>query len=337
MKKEFNNLKDFIEDVSFNRWIMEQSEKDSLIWEEWLTNHREKKELLEDAASILTGIQFKGSLPSSSKVEEQLNLLHLSIAAKEAAYQQPKQMFGSLRRKRIWSIAAAIALLLATTFMMPYFLSDTIIEHQTAFGELKDIELPDGSKIALNANSTLKYESASPRKVWLEGEAFFEVTKRPETGENFQVLTNDLTVEVLGTIFNVKNRHQETKVFLEEGKVLLALDKEVKQTIEMLPGELVSYAKNQPAAIAKIKAKAIDNTSWRDGVIRFNEASLAETIAEISAIYGIQFKIKDSQVNEELAGGGVPIEHKDIMLETLKDIYKVEIVEEDGVYVISRR
>ncbi|MFK7981552.1 MAG: FecR domain-containing protein [Saprospiraceae bacterium] len=337
MKKEFNNLQDFIEDVSFNKWMVEKSEKDGLVWKEWLAKHPEKKELLEDAASILTGIQFNASLPSSSKVEAQLKLLHSSIAAKEAAYQQPKQIRSSLRRKSIWSIAAAIALLLTMTFVIPYFLPDTIIEHQTAFGELKDIQLPDGSKIALNANSTLKYESDSPRKVWLEGEAFFEVTKRPETGENFQVLTNDLTVEVLGTIFNVKNRNQETKVFLEEGKVVLALDKQIQQTIEMLPGDLVSYAKNQQKTIEKVKAKAIDNTSWKDGVIRFNEASLAETIAEISAIYGIQFKVKDNEVKEELAGGGVPIGNRAIMLETLKDIYKVEIVEEDGVYVISRK
>ena len=335
MKKEFNNLKDFIEDVSFNRWILGKSEKDHLIWEEWLTNHPEKKELLEDAASILTGIQFKVSLPASSKVEAQLNLLHLSIAAKEAAYKQPKQMFGSLRRNRFWAVAAAITLLLAITFVIPYFLSDTIVEHQTAFGEFKELQLPDGSKVALNANSKLKYEMDAPRKVWLEGEAFFEVTKKPSTGENFQVLTNDLTVKVLGTTFNVNSRNEQTKVFLEEGKVVLEGVILAENTLEMIPGELVSYSKKDKKIIEKRKAKALENTSWRSGVIRFTEAPLSTILKEITAIYGIQFDNKSKNTSDKRFSGGIPNGDLSIALESLKLPFGIEIEQQGKIYIIK--
>lgn len=336
MKKEFTNLKDFIEDVSFNRWIVEKSDEDRLIWEAWLANNPEKKALLENAASILTGIQFNVTFPSPAKIEKELNSLHLSIAAKEAADKQPKQMLGGLRRSRIWSIAAAIALLLAVTFAMPYFLQETIIEHTTAFAEFKKIQLPDNSKVILNANSTLKYAANTPRKVWLTGEAFFEVTKKPETGENFLVQTDDLTVEVLGTSFNVKHRNEETKVFLEEGKIVLAVEQMEQQPIEMSPGELVSYSKNQQKEITKIKAKAIDNTSLKNGVLRFNEATLKEALEEISLIYGIQFKISTNYVNEELFEGGVPVDNEAIMLKALETVYGIKIKKEGAVYLISQ-
>ncbi len=335
MKKEFNNLKDFIEDVSFNRWIMEQSEQDRLTWEAWLTEHPEKKELLEDAASILTGIQFKTSLPAPSTIEAQLNLLHLSIAAKEAAYKQPKQMFGSLRRNRFWAVAAAITLLLATTFVIPYFLSDTIVEHQTAFGEFKELQLPDGSKVALNANSKLKYEMDAPRKVWLEGEAFFEVTKKPSTGENFQVLTSDLTVKVLGTTFNVNSRNEQTKVFLEEGKVVLEGVILAENTLEMIPGELVSYSKKEKKIIEKRKAKALENTSWRSGVIRFTEAPLSTILKEITAIYGIQFDNKSKNTSDKRFSGGIPNGDLSIALESLKLPFGIEIEQQGEIYIIK--
>jgi len=335
LKKEFTNLEDFIEDVSFNRWITEKSETDRLDWEKWRLNNPDKKEVLEEAISILSGIAFNPIYPTNKTVEKELDLLHKSIAAKEAAFKQPKQVVRSLPSNRIWTAAAAIALILAMTLAIPFFLKDTIVEHQTAFGEFKEIQLPDGSKIALNANSSLKYETVNPRKVWLKGEGFFEVTEKLETGENFQVVTNDLTVEVLGTMFNVKNRNDETKVFLEEGKVILEIEALKKRTIEMQPGELVSYSKNQQKEVQQNQAKAINNTSWKDGVIRFEDAPLSETLSEISAIYGLEFELKDIQANEKLFSGGVPLQNQAIMLKTLEAVYEIKIAQEGNVFVIN--
>lgn len=337
MKKEFTNLEDFIEDVSFNRWIIEKSEEDRLKWELWKTNNPDKQEVLEEAISILSGIAFNPLYPTSETVEKELESLHITIAAKEAAFKQPKQVFRSLTSSRIWAAAAAIALILAMTFVIPYFLRDTMVEHQTAFGEFKEIQLSDGSKVALNANSSLKYKATNPRKVWLKGEAFFEVAKKRETGENFQVITNDLSVEVLGTMFNVKNRKEQTKVFLEEGKVRLAIEEQKNRIIEMQPGELVSYAKNQQEEIEKNQAKAINNTSWKNGVIRFEDAPLAEILSEISAIYGLEFELKDVQTDEKLFSGGVPLQNQAIMLKSLKEVYEIEIEQEGKVFMISKQ
>ena len=84
------------------------------------------------------------------------------------------------------------------------------------------IKLPDGSLVQLNANSTLSFDTqwdaSADRCVWLNGEAFFEVEKKPETKQKFKVITADLTVEVLGTEFNINSHHQQTRVFLQEGE-----------------------------------------------------------------------------------------------------------------------
>ena len=335
MKKEFTNLKDFIEDVSFKRWIVEKSEQDKLKWEEWLIHHPEKETLVEDAANILTGIQFNAILPSSNKVEKELEKLHLSIAAKETANKQPKQMYSGLRRNSLLAMAAAIALVLAVTFVIPYFLQDSMVEHRTAFGQFEQIQLPDGSKVVLNANSILKYEAATPRKVWLEGEAFFEVTKKPRTQENFQVQTNDLTVKVLGTTFNVNSRNAQTKVFLEEGKVVLEGMELAQNTLEMIPGELVSYSKKDKKIIEKRKAKALENTSWRKGVIRFTEAPLSTILKEITAIYGIQFDNKSKNTSNKRFSGGIPNGDLSIALESLKLPFGVEIEQQGEIYIIK--
>src|SRR5690606_15777064 len=102
--------------------------------------------------------------------------------------------------------------------------SSSWLQCTTGYGETRKINLPDGSLVVLNANSELKYESnwqqAPMREVWLQGEAFFEVVKTTEE-KQFIVHTGSLDVEVLGTQFNVHNRHQKVQVVLSSGKVKL--------------------------------------------------------------------------------------------------------------------
>src|SRR5690606_24206533 len=85
--------------------------------------------------------------------------------------------------------------------------TDTLVL-TTPHGGTYGVTLPDGSKVWLNAGSTLTYPSrfnAEERVVSLEGEAYFEVRKSqtPAGGMPFRVFTKGQTIEVLGTVFNV--------------------------------------------------------------------------------------------------------------------------------------
>jgi len=120
------------------------------------------------------------------------------------------------------------------------------IQYVTNRGEQQKITLPDESVVYLNERSTLAYtdnwSKGADREVRLQGEAFFQVEEKVYSGEKvkFMVVTNDVTVEVVGTEFNVNDRQQGTKVFLNSGRVRLSL-KNLGEIINMAPGDMVQY------------------------------------------------------------------------------------------------
>ena len=156
---------------------------------------------------------------------------------------------------RYASLAASITVLicLAFYFSQDYFFYDT---YSTAYGMTKNILLEDGSEVTLNANSTLKVPKAladiDVREVWLTGEAFFSIAKRPGHVK-FSVHTDNLDVEVLGTKFNVSNRHGKTEVVLNEGSVKLTSDvNNTNAVLYMKPGDFVSLSQNDTTFKRKI-------------------------------------------------------------------------------------
>ena len=89
----------------------------------------------------------------------------------------------------------------------------------TDYGKISRLVVPDSSVVVLNANSTIKYEKKwdknAPRELWLNGEAFFDVKHldndhKIENYERFIVHTNNTTVEVLGTSFDIRERRGRT-------------------------------------------------------------------------------------------------------------------------------
>ena len=151
-----------------------------------------------------------------------------------------------LQTRRWILIAASIALLIfaGTLFYgSPESPSQVV---QTQFGEQQSIKLLDGSHLRLNANSKLTYASDDSwrdgkiRAVYLEGEAYFNVEKKPTSKQLFHVQTQHALVEVLGTAFNVHSTDDRVTVYLEHGSVKLHL-KSLDTTILMRPGDLVAY------------------------------------------------------------------------------------------------
>ncbi len=111
-------------------------------------------------------------------------------------------------------------------------------------GQRLSIILPDSSTVILNSGSEVKYSSdfGKQRAIWLEGEAFFKVTKN--TKSPFIVHTNDFDVKVLGTEFNINSTTINQTVSLATGKVNIMLN-ESKDEINLIPNEeLVWECKN---------------------------------------------------------------------------------------------
>ena len=156
--------------------------------------------------------------------------------------------------------------------------------------------LPDGSTGWLNSGSELTYpvEFAEAREVKLNGEAFFHV--KHQHGDKFRVRTSGLTVEVLGTQFDVSAYSQEKNisVVLKEGSVQI-LDKQDQPSYLMKPDERFQFDKQQNKALISA-IDAGEFTSWTMGLLQFKGESLEEVMNKLSRWYNVDIEIRDDQL-----------------------------------------
>lgn len=126
-------------------------------------------------------------------------------------------------------------------------------------GERKKVVLPDSTTVHLNSGSRLTYSKdfgKNNRQVWLNGEAFFEVTK--DAAHPFLVNTDRMIVKVLGTVFNVKayDTKEDIETTVVEGKVEVSLTESAEKKVILLPNEKISL-KNNRLLKASIPAEAV--------------------------------------------------------------------------------
>lgn len=143
------------------------------------------------------------------------------------------------------------------------------------------VTLSDGTKVMLNANSTLEYpasfDDAEVREVRLKGEAHFEVTKNPH--RPFVVRAGEMQTQVLGTIFDVKAyRKDAPKVTLMQGKVKVS---NADTEVEMRPGQTATLQSDK-IVVSKASSSASD---WLEGDFDMDQVTLAEAMSDIGAWY----------------------------------------------------
>lgn len=143
------------------------------------------------------------------------------------------------------------------------------------------VTLSDGTKVMLNANSTLEYpasfDDAEVREVRLKGEAHFEVTKNPH--RPFVVKAGEMQTQVLGTIFDVKvYRKDAPKVTLMQGKVKVS---NADTEVEMRPGQTATLQADK-IVVSKASPSASD---WLEGDFDMDQVTLAEAMSDIGAWY----------------------------------------------------
>lgn len=154
------------------------------------------------------------------------------------------------------------------------------------------VTLSDGTKVMLNANSTLEYpasfDDAEVREVRLKGEAHFEVTKNPH--RPFVVKAGEMQTQVLGTIFDVKAyRKDAPKVTLMQGKVKVS---NADTEVEMRPGQTATLQADK-IVVSKASPSVSD---WLEGDFDMDQVTLAEAMSDIGAWYN-KTVVFQSQVN----------------------------------------
>ena len=144
------------------------------------------------------------------------------------------------------------------------------------------LELADGTRVWLNAESRLRYPVAfmgKERKVEMEGEVYFEVAKNRE--KPFIVTVNGVDIRVLGTSFNVSAYQEEVVTTLVEGKVQL---KRGDEQVVLSPNQQAIWSDD------KFKVKQVDARNyvlWKEGIFYFEDVDLERILDDMARWYNV--------------------------------------------------
>ncbi|MDQ8006217.1 MAG: DUF4974 domain-containing protein [Pedobacter sp.] len=174
----------------------------------------------------------------------------------------------------------------------------------TANGQTYQVLLPDGSRVWLNAASSLQYAtdfaSKNLREVTLEGEAYFEVKK--DDLHPFRVRTKAQTVEVLGTHFNISNYPDESTVgtTLVEGSV--KVKSEASGFEEILQPNQQAIVNARGIRVTTVKTEEV--IDWKDGKFVFSNESIESLMRKIARWYNVEV-VYEGEITKERFGGQV--------------------------------
>lgn len=237
---------------------------------------------------------------------------------------------------RFISIAASVTILFcaAIYLVQEYYFHTT---YSTGYGMTRNILLEDGSEITLNANSSLRVPrdlaQNNTREVWLTGEAFFSIAKRPDRAR-FTVYTENINIEVLGTKFNVNNRRGRTEVVLTEGSVKLTSPDLAAEPVFMKPGEYVSRREDEPVYNRQtVVPEAF--TVWQSNKLIFEDTPLHSVVEKIEDYYGVEIVVENKALLERPLTGTLPNNDLGIVLKSLSTSHDI-IIQRDGDHIIFR-
>ena len=207
---------------------------------------------------------------------------------------------------------------------------ETLVFHslKVPYGKRFDIILSDNTKVYLNSGSILRYPvkflDNQIREVFLEGEAFFEVSE--DKKNIFRVNSNRINVEVYGTKFNFKNYPEDyvSDVVLVNGSVGIS-NSENKSITKLSPGFKGSVDKEN-FKVDKVKINTKIYTSWIDGQVIFRGESFNQIIKKLERLYNVTIINNNEEISEELFNASIDTENEKIedVLNYFNKIYNIE-------------
>ncbi|MBD0254901.1 MAG: FecR domain-containing protein [Cytophagales bacterium] len=233
------------------------------------------------------------------------------------------------------TLAAAVALVLLASLWIG---RDAIRYHnyRTAFGEIRTLTLADGSRVVLNANSSLRVPrfgfGKATREVVLAGEAQFLVRHTP-TDQKFIVRTPDrMAVEVLGTEFVVYSRKRGSRVILQKGSVQLR--NAANRVISVAPGDVVTLDKK--GVFQKKSRQPVQNYSaWKENRFVFDRTSLREVAHLIAENFGTRVRIPDTTLARQSISGTFRAKNAREMLDMVADVSGIEVIRSGQGYLLQ--
>lgn len=209
--------------------------------------------------------------------------------------------------KRMARVAAIVALPLISSVATFWFMNtnsvskdEELVQCYAPNGERKVVKLEDGTTVWINSGTLLiypKHFNGDKRTLYLSGEAYFTVAKNPN--KPFIVKTKDISIQALGTVFNVESYPEMNQVIttLEEGKVKVGSLKGGVSDEYLLPNEQIVFDNTT----LKFKKQIVDAPSvstWRQGILLFQSESMTNIIGALERHYNITINYEDGKFKD---------------------------------------
>ncbi len=221
---------------------------------------------------------------------------------------------------------------------------NTMLQVVIPYGKRSTLLLADGTKVWLNAGSKLIFPrkfTGKCRKVFLVGEAYFDVFKNREIP--FIVGTDNMNITVHGTQFNVRdNDHEnELEIVLVEGAVSLkekSLMNFLNKEISLIPNQRAVYNKTENKTSIESNIDVASYVSWKEGLLEFDRESILTVFKRLSKFYNVSFVTEESvELNRKISGKLDLKESLGDVMKIVSDVAPISFrIDQNKVYVYSK-
>jgi transmembrane sensor len=247
-----------------------------------------------------------------------------------------------VRRRMPRSVLAAVACVVVALMAAIYLARDGTLT--TGSGEQKTVELTDGTRVSLNANSRIlvQYDDRVRKVALTTGEALFNVAKHQT--RPFVVVLGDRKVIAVGTSFMVRREESDGAAFavtLVEGRVAVeplswpdGLPAERAAGAKLLnAGQRLRFAADRPPVV---DSPSIDKiTAWQRGQLIFDDTSLSEAAAEFNRYGAIKLAIDSAAAGRRRVGGVFRIGDPASFAHAMANQYRLKIVNRRNLIILT--
>lgn len=322
------------EEKIFNYLNGFSSEKEKLQVEEWVSLSDSNKKEFEKLKRIyeLSALDVESYSPDVD--------IAWSAVSDELFSDQTIQLKTKEEKPRSFQLGVfyRIAAVLVLTIGIAYFLVNKGAEesfdmaYKTKPGELKELVLADGTKISLNENTTFKYSEQfgeGNRKVYLEGEAFFNVAK--DKDRPFVIESPAAFTRVLGTSFNLRTNSKKSRVDVYSGKVEFGSLSGDSNQVVITKGQSAAFKNGSTSIIKTINANA---NSWKTGQLIFEGAPMTKVVAALKKVYKVEINLDKNISNCTITSTFENDSLKEI-LEVIETIAQIKNTKKNDVIYMS--
>ena len=349
MQRNKPDITDLLSDESFINYCRKSSPEDIAYWENYCQQNPSHRELVEMARTrfllLFNAFAEADRAEQANRLKARLNQNQEAPVVKMDDRPEIKLQ----KKYGLWLKISGVAAVLIVISIIAIRYSgmaknNNLKTFQTTYGERKNIQLPDGSVVNLNAGSKIQIDESfdvSARNVYLSGEAFFDV--KHNTQKPFIVHTSEMDVKALGTAFDVKAYQDEkvTETSLIRGSVEVTLKKDNNMVLLLRPNQKITWNRgnvkpgdnNSPAVQTKVlktdvrvpepirvtEQGDIKEIAWKENKLVFEDDSLADIAVLLERWYGVRIEFNDDSIRNYRFTGVFEKEDLQALLDFLKE------------------